>query len=557
MNGYDAVVDILKKEGFEWIACFPANPLIEAAGKGGLRPIVFRQERGGIMAADGYARMLAKEGKRGVFCSQGGPGIENSFGGFAQAWAEAVPVLYLPAGSPANVAEVKPNFDPQTNFAHITKWHSSITKSSEISTQMRRAMSALKNGRPGPVLLEMRSDAMAGEVDNTDDYSSPNAIVTSPSLSDVKDAIKALGNAKNPVIWAGQGVLYGAATEELKEFAEIMQIPVITTMPGKSAFDERHPLSLGAANRTAPKAVWSWLKDSDVLIGLGASFSKTTFGIDIPEGKFIIHNTNNVEDIDKEYSTEIGLLGDVKSTLRMLIDEAKGNYGDSRTKDTKTVESIAQVKQEWEADWAPLLNSNDVPINPYRLITEINNAVDHENTIMTHDAGHPRDQIMPFYPATVPNSYIGWGKSTHLGYGLPLVIGAKIAHPEKFCVNFMGDTAFGLSGLDLETSVRSGSPITTILLNNSTMGGYDHHMPIAMERYGAGNNTGSYTTIAEGLGAKGIYVEKPEEIVPAIKDAQKTNNDGQSALIEVITQQEGRFSRYYNDESITGGKIVK
>ena len=152
--------------------------------------------------------------------------------------------------------------------------------------------------------------------------------MTSPSVSDVKDAIKALGNAKNPVIWAGQGVLYGAATEELKEFAEIMQIPVITTMPGKSAFDERHPLSLGAANRTAPKAVWSWLKDSDVLIGLGASFSKTTFGIDIPEGKFIIHNTNNVEDIDKEYSTEIGLLGDVKSTLRMLIDEAKGNYGD-------------------------------------------------------------------------------------------------------------------------------------------------------------------------------------------------------------------------------------
>ena len=176
---------------------------------------------------------------------------------------------------------------------------------------------------------------------------------------------------------------------------------------------------------------------------------------------------------------------------------------------------------------------------------------------MTHDAGHPRDQIMPFYPATVPNSYIGWGKSTHLGYGLPLVIGAKIAHPDKFCVNFMGDTAFGLSGLDLETSVRSENPITTILLNNSTMGGYDHHMPIAMERYGAGNNTGSYTTIAEGLGAKGIYVEKPEEIVPAINEAQKTNKDGQSALIEVITQQEGRFSRYYNDESITGGKIVK
>ena len=135
---------------------------------------------------------------------------------------------------------------------------------------------------------------------------------------------------------------------------------------------------------------------------------------------------------------------DKLGSVNLRADEEQTKY---ENEIKKIVESIAQVKKEWEADWAPLLNSNDVPINPYRLITEINNAVDHENTIMTHDAGHPRDQIMPFYPATVPNSYIGWGKSTHLGYGLPLVIGAKIAHPEKFCVNFMGDTAFGLSGL--------------------------------------------------------------------------------------------------------------
>ena len=126
---------------------------------------------------------------------------------------------------------------------------------------------------------------------------------------------------------------------------------------------------------------------------MGASFSRTTFGIDIPEGKTIIHNTNNIEDIDKEYPTEIGLFGDVKSTLKMLIDEAKELMETQEVVIQKTVESIAQVKQEWEADWAPLLNSNDVPINPYRLITEINNAVDHENTIMTHDAGHPRTKL--------------------------------------------------------------------------------------------------------------------------------------------------------------------
>ena len=544
MNGYDAIVEILKKEGFEWLACFPANPLIEAAGKGGLRPIVFRQERGGIMAADGYSRMLAREGKRGVFCCQGGPGVENSFGGIAQAWADSVPILFLPAGSADNVSDVKPHFNPQTNYSEITKWRSSIINGSDITKQMRRALSALKNGRPGPVLLEMRNDAMAQELDNVDDYKSPNQILNAPSKSDVKDAVDALSKAKNPVIWAGQGILYGGATEELKLFAEIMQIPVLTTMPGKSGFDERHPLSLGAANRTAPKGVWTWLKESDVLIGLGTSFSKTNYGIDIPEGKFLIHNTNNVEDINKEYPTEVGLLGDVKVTLDLLIEEAKSQFGDSRSKDTKTSEAIAQVKKEWNDEWSSLLNSSDIPINPYRLVNEINKTVDHENTIMTHDAGHPRDQIMPFYPATVPGSYIGWGKTTHLGYGIGLMLGAKMAHPAKFPVNFMGDAAFGMAGLDIETSVRSGNPITTIVLNNGTMGGYNHHQPTAMEVFGAGNMTGSYSTVATGLGALGIDVEKPEEIGPAIKKAQEANANGQSALLDVKTQQEDKFSQY-------------
>ena len=203
-------------------------------GKGGLRPIVFRQERGGIMAADGYSRMLAREGKRGVFCCQGGPGVENSFGGIAQGWADSVPILFLPAGSADNVSDVKPHFNPQTNYSEITKWRSSIINGSDITKQMRRALSALKNGRPGPVLLEMRNDAMAQELDNVDDYKSPNQILNAPSKTDIKDAVDALSKAKNPVIWAGQGILYSGATEKLKLFAEIMQIPVLTTMPGKS-----------------------------------------------------------------------------------------------------------------------------------------------------------------------------------------------------------------------------------------------------------------------------------------------------------------------------------
>ncbi len=544
MNGYDAIAQMLKQEGFEWLACFPANPLIEAVAKAGIRPIVFRQERGGIMAADGYSRIMAAQGKYGVFACQGGPGTENAFGGFAQTWADGVPVLFIPDGPGNDKTDVKPTFSGPANYQHITKWAVSITSGDRIPGLMRRAMSALKNGRPGPVMLEMQRDAMQGEVANLDGFSPAEQYRTVPPASEIERAARKLVEAKKPVLWAGQGVLYSGATAELKELAELAQIPVITTMPGKSAIDERHPLSLGAANRTAPKPVWTWLKESDVVFAVGASLTKTNYGIDIPAGKSIIHSSNNVEDLSKEYETEIGLAGDARETLRLMIDAVRDLIGDSRSNDTSVKEAVAQVRKEWQEEWQPLLNSNMNPINPYRLVNEINKAVDHENTIMTHDAGHPRDQIMPFYTATVPHSYIGWGKTTHLGYGIGLMIGAKMAHPEKFCMNFMGDAAFGMAGLDIETSVRSGNPITTIVLDNGTMGGYNRSLPTAMEQFGAGNMTGDYAMIAEGLGATGIRVDAPEAIGPAIEQARRLNSEGKSALIDVKTQQELKFSVY-------------
>jgi thiamine pyrophosphate-dependent acetolactate synthase large subunit-like protein len=546
MNGHEAIAKILKIEGFEWLACFPANPLIEAVAKEGIRPIVFRQERGGIMAADGFSRLMAAKGKYGVFACQGGPGAENAFGGFAQAWADAVPILFLPDGPGNDVTDTSPNFSAPANYKGITKWAASVTSVERIPGMMRRAVSALKNGRPGPVMLEMQRDVMGDEIADIDDYGSPQQYVTAPSKLELRAAVKALLTAKRPVIWAGQGVLYAGGSGELEELAELTQIPVITTMPGKSSIDERHPLSLGAANRTAPKAVWEWLKTSDVIFAIGASLTKTNYGINIPPGKMLIHSTNNPMDIDKEYPTEIGMVGDARKTLCMVLDEIKDEIGEAgRRSDTSTKEAIAQVKKEWLDEWSPLLNSDMNPINPYRLVNEINKAVDHETTVFTHDAGHPRDQAMPFYTATVPNSYIGWGKSTHLGYGIPLMIGAKIASPDKFCVNFMGDAAFGMSGLDLETANRNGAPITTIVLNNGTMGGYNRSLPTAMGEYGAGNMTGDYASVAEALGGVGIKIVNPDEIAPALDRARHINFDeGKSVLLDVKTQQELKFSTY-------------
>lgn len=547
MNGFDLIAQCLKAEGVEWMACFPANSLIEAAARVGIRPIVFRQERGGINAADGYARTMA--GKQvGVFASQSGPGVENSFGGIAQAWGEAVPLLFLPGGSGTGSYDITPNFSAVKNYEHVSKLAISIDQIGQTSREMRRAFHALKHGRPGPVVVEMHGDVLGREVPaDAPPYRPTKVMRTSPNASDVKDAVKTLLNAENPVLWVGQGVLYADATNELRSLAELAQIPVITTMEGKSAFPDDHPLALGSANRTAPKAVYKWLGESDVLFAIGSGLTRTGFGLEIPNNKVLIHSTISAEDINKDYDVDLGLVGDAKLTLEAMIDEVKAQVGDNGRETNTTLQSdIANTKADWLKEWAPLLTSDETPVNPYRVINEINNIVEHENSIVTHDAGNPRDQIMPFYKATLPRGYIGWGKTTHLGYGIPLAIGAKLASPDKYCMNFMGDLAFGHTGTEIETAVRAEVPITTVVINNRTMGGYDTKMPVAMEKYGAGNQTGDYADLGKAMGATGIKVEDPRELVPALEKAQQENAEGRVTVIEVITRQDTRFSQYGN-----------
>ena len=156
----------------------------------------------------------------------------------------------------------------------------------------------------------------------------------------------------------------------------------------------------------------------------------------------------------------------------------------------------------------------------------------------------PRHSIVPFYTATTPHSYIGWGKTTHLGFGIPLMIGAKLAHPDKFCLNMMGDGTFGMSGLDIETSARAGIPITTVILNNGGMATYPGGFPVARERYGVSNMQGNYAQIAEGMGAVGLIVKKPGEMRPALQEAQQLNADGKTVLIDVHTSMESKKSRF-------------
>ncbi|MBM3224543.1 MAG: hypothetical protein FJZ47_12175, partial [Candidatus Tectomicrobia bacterium] len=391
MNAMQAIARILKMEGVEWIACFPSNNLIEAVAQEGIRPIMFRQERGAIMAADGYSRMNNRQ-KFGVIITQGGPGSENSMGGLAQAYADNIPILYLPGGPSLNQHSVQPNFSPARTYASVSVYSEVIWKADMAASVMRRAFSRLRNGRPGPVLVELPADVSTQEVPEASmNYVAPKRMAQSPAASDVKDAVKLLLDAKKPMIWSGMGTLMAEASAELQELAELTEIPVYCTMPGKSGFDERHPLALGAGSSSTSKQARHWLVESDLLLALGSSMTRTSYGQSIPPGKTLIHNTESIEDIGKDYNIHVGLPGDTKLTIRMLIDEVKAQIGaGGRKGKTNVAAEIAAMKQQWMSEWTAILQSEDLPINTYRVIGEIERVLDKENSIVTHDAGAPR-----------------------------------------------------------------------------------------------------------------------------------------------------------------------
>ena len=545
MNTNQAVARALKLENVEWISCFPSNDLIESVAGEKIPLVMFRHERGAIMAADGYSRLNGRK-KFGVVITQGGPGAENSMGGIAQAYADNVPILVLQGGNQLDQYAVKPNFSPAKTYESVTRHAEVILSPDQTMATMRRAFHALRNGRPGPVVIEIPKDVADSEVSESAlHYSPPKRSASSAAESDIIEAAKVLLSAKKPVIWSGMGTLLANASDELKELAELTKIPVFCSMPGKSSFNEQHPLSLGSGSGTTTLPAHKWLQESDVLFAIGSSLTRTSYGQSFPENKVLIQNSENIDDINKDYSIDVGLNGDAKLTLQSLIEAVKEEIGSSGREDTNgVIKEISALKSKWLADWAPLLNSNEKPINTYRVIGDLQKTLDKDNSIVTHDAGAPRDTIMPFYTASLPHTYIGWGKTTHLGYGIPLMIGAKKAKPERFCLNFMGDGAFGMSGLDLETSVRSGLPITTVLLNNGGMATYPGGYPASKELSGVTYMSGDYATIAEGLGAVGIRVSEPSGVIPAIEEAKRLNADGKACLLDIKTNLEGKRSNF-------------
>ncbi|MFQ6094571.1 MAG: thiamine pyrophosphate-requiring protein [Candidatus Bathyarchaeia archaeon] len=547
MKAVEAIAKVLKLEGVKFVSCFPPNALINASADAGIRTILTRQERVAVNIADGYTRVSFQPG---VALVAGGVGIENAFPGLSQAFADLVPMLLFTDQSPRRQIGSRPvqDFDALFTLHKVTKWVERINFADRVPELMRRAYTYLRSGRPSPVVLELPRDVAHQEFDDDlFDYRAVKGWRSAGDPHDIKLAVRALLSAKSPLIYAGEGVFYARAWDELREFAELIQAPVMTTLKAKSVFPEDHPLSVGNGGRTGGKPAAHFLRKADLIFAIGASLTRglpnIVIGAPIPKGKIIIQSTIDEQDINKDYRVDYAVIGDAKLVLRQMIEEAErqgANPSSRRRKDL--LEEIRSVKEEWMEEWMAKLTSDEVPINPYRVVWDLMQTVDRNNTIVTHDSGCPRDHMAAFYESIIPRGYLGWGHHSTLGYSLGGSMGAKLAQPDKTIVNVMGDGAFGMVGMDFETAVREKIPIVTIVLNNCGMGTYFKMTPSASRL------SGDYAKIAEALGGYSERVEEPDEIAPAIKRAEKSSRSGRAALLEIITKVELSFqTRYWTD----------
>jgi thiamine pyrophosphate-dependent acetolactate synthase large subunit-like protein len=408
---------------------------------------------------------------------------------------------------------------------------------------MRRAFAALRLGRSGPVVVEVPADIAIQQVGGeTPVWPTIRHAVSAGDPADVLAAAKALCAAQRPVVLAGQGVLYAEASDELVTLAELLSLPVTTTLLGKSAFPETHALALGCASQVTTGMAAEFNSRADLIVSVGCSLTRHSTTATLPEGVPIVQITNDATDVHKDYAIEHVILGDARLVLGQLIEACRDIVGPTGKSDDSVAAEIRTIRKRWLDGCQEKLTHVGRPINPYRVIHEFGQLFDPAECIVTHDSGNPRGQLVPFYRSAGPRSFLGWGMSHGLGAGLGLIMGAKLARPDKLCVNFMGDAAFGMVGLDFETAVRHEIPILTLVLNNGGMASEVRDMPYAEATYGASNLGGDCAAVARALGGYSERVQDPEEIRPALIRARRITEEGKPALVEFVTAREMALS---------------
>lgn len=537
---------ILKQEGVEWVSTFPVCRVNNALGREGIPLVMMRDDRYAVALADSYSRINAGS-KIGVCTFQGGvnaAGIQVAYAGMAQAFEDGSPVLCITDGVPIGATE-NSQFDVTSSLKSVSKWYGYVDKPERLPEFMRRAFTMLRTGRPGPVVLAI-PDADALYDETADPYFPVKGWKSAPNPEDVTAAVELLIKAQDPLIYAGEGVIYAGASAELKALAELANAPVITTLKAKGSFPEDHPLFVGVRG----DQVDHYLNKSDLILAIGSSLSPGRFSHGIPNAvnKTIIHATIDELHVNKTYPTAVALIGDARFTLQALAKELSDKTSGNGRPSGKVAAEVKSARESAMAQYREAMASTDKPINPYRVYAGMMEVLDPLNSFVTHDSGNTRDQLSTVYDTLIPRGFLGWGNVSSLGFSFAATIAAKISFPQRHCVAVTGEAGLGYMLGNLEVALRQKLGITIVHVSNGGFAGYgpgfwgDGHDPFTHKVLGY--DEVDMSRVIEALGYHTERVTEPSEVGPALKRALAANDSNQPAYIEFICSQYPIYGRW-------------
>ena len=533
------IARILKQEGVEWVSTFPVCKVNNALGREGIPLVMMRDDRYAVALADAFSRITAGA-KNGVVTFQGGvnaAGLQVAYAGMAQAFEDGSPVLCITDGiSTSDTGNSQ--FDVTSSLKSVSKWYGHLDKPERLPEFMRRAFTMLRTGPPGPVVIAIpEADAQYDETAGP--YIPVKGWKSAPDPADVAAAVALLLKAENPLIYAGEGVIYAGASAELKSFAELVNAPVITTLKAMGVFPGDHPLFVGVRG----DQVNHYLGKSDLVLAIGSSLSPGRFSHGIPNAvdKTIIHCNVDELHINKVYPTAQALIGDARFTLQALTAEVSAQTAGKGRPAGNVASEVKSARDSGMAKYREAMASNDKPINPYRVYAGLKEALDPLNSFITHESGNTRDQLSSVYDTVVPRGFLGWGNVSSLGFSLAATIAAKLAFPQKQCVAVTGEAGLGYMMGNLEVPLRQKMGITVAHVSNGGFAGYgpgfwgDGHDPFTHKVMDY-NEVDMSRVIGE-LGYHTERVTEPSEVILAFKRAFSANESGQPAYIEFICSQ--------------------
>ncbi len=538
MKGAEAIVKALEKEGVEVMFGIPGGasiPIYDVLYDSSIRHILTRHEQAAAHAADGYARV---SGKVGVCSATSGPGATNLTTGLVNAYMDSYPVVAI-TGQVATIFIGKDAFQEADTIGitmSATKHNFQLRSVEEIPTVVKNAFTIASTGRPGPVLIDVPKDIQEKEGDIKFPKKA-EIIGYKPTLKghprQIKKAAELLLNAERPIILAGGGVILSGATDELRRLSDLLGIPVATTLMGKGSFPEDHPLALGMVGMHGRKAANYAINDADVLLAIGCRFSDRTTGLVscfAPEA-YIIHVDIDPAEIGKNVNVHLPIVGDAKQVLKDLLKFLREKI--RKGHETEWMRKVMEYKKEFQ----PKMDYKDVPLKPQKVVKEIMDTIGEDDIVVT-EVGQCQMWAAHYLARTKPKTFISSGGLGTMGFGFPASMGAKIAKPDVNVIDIAGDGSFLMNCQELATVVENDIPVVVAVLDNHYLGMVRQWQELFYNRrYSAVDlgNTPDFVKLAEAFGAKGIRVENPEEIGPAVKDAFES---GRPTVLDIIVNPE-------------------